>query len=42
MFLENGEHGSYSAEVTRDIMEAYFGLNENIQEDKTAKPYVNS
>lgn len=40
VFVENGEHGSYSAEITRDIMEAYFGLNENIQEDKTAKPYV--
>lgn len=42
VFIENGEHGSYSAEVTRDIMEAYFGLNENIEEDKTAKPYVNN
>lgn len=40
VFVENGEHGSYSAEITREIMEAYFGLNENIQEDKTAKPYV--
>ena len=42
VFIENGEHGSYSAEVTRDIMEAYFGLNEEIKEDKTAKPYVNN
>lgn len=42
VFIENGEHGSYSAGVTRDIMEAYFGLNEEIQEDKTAKPYINN
>ena len=40
VFIENGEHGSYSAEVTRDIMEAYFGLNDEVTEDKTAKPLV--
>ena len=31
----------YTAEVTKEIMEAYFGLNEEIVEDKTAKPYTN-
>lgn len=40
VFIENGEHGSYSAEVTKDIMEAYFGLNDEITEDKTAEPLV--
>lgn len=41
VFVENGAHGSYSAEVTKEIMEAYFGLNENIEENKIVKPYVN-
>lgn len=40
VFIENGEHGSYSAEVTKDIMETYFGLNDEITEDKTAEPLV--
>jgi len=40
VFVENGSHGYYSAEVTKEIMEAYFGLNENLDEDKTAKPYI--
>lgn len=42
VFVENGAHGYYTAEVTKEIMEAYFGLNEEIEEDKTAKPYVNN
>ncbi len=42
VFVENGAHGYYSAEVTKEIMEAYFGLNENLEEDKTALPYINS
>lgn len=41
VLVENGAHGYYSAEVTKEIMEAYFGLNEEIVEDKTAKPYTN-
>lgn len=41
VLVENGAHGYYSAEVTKEIMEAYFGLNEEIIEDKTAKPYAN-
>lgn len=40
VFVENGSHGYYSAEVTKEIMEAYFGLNEDLQEDKTVQPYV--
>lgn len=42
VFVENGAHGYYSAEVTKEIMEAYFGLNEEIEEDKIAKPYVDN
>ncbi len=41
VLVENGAHGYYSAEVTKEIMEAYFGLNEEIVENKTAKPYTN-
>ena len=41
VLVENGAHGYYSAEVTKEIMEAYFGLNEEIVEDKTTKPYTN-
>lgn len=40
VFVENGSHGYYSAEVTKEIMEAYFGLNEEIQEQKMIEPYV--
>ena len=40
VFVENGSHGYYSAEVTREIMEAYFGLNEEINEQNIAEPYV--
>ena len=39
--VENGGHGNYTAEVVRDIMEEYFGMNvQTIEEDMTAKPYV--
>lgn len=41
VFLENGNHGYHAARVAKDIMEKYFGLNEIISEDRTAKPYVN-
>ena len=40
VFLENGNHGYYSARIAKDIMEKYFGLNEIVSEDRTAKPYV--
>ena len=40
VFVENGSHGYYSAEVTKEIMEAYFGLNEEIKENEKVKPYI--
>jgi len=40
VFLENGNHGYHAARVAKDIMEKYFGINEVISEDRTAKPYV--
>ena len=41
VMVENGGHGNYTAEVVRDIMEEYFGMNvQTIEEDMTAKPYV--
>ena len=42
VLVENGSHGYYSAEVTKEIMEAYFGLNEQIEENKEVKPYINT
>lgn len=41
VMVENGGHGNYTAEVVRDIMEEYFGMNtETVQEDMKAKPYT--
>ena len=41
VMVENGGHGNYTAEVVRDIMEEYFGMNtQNVEEDMTAIPYV--
>lgn len=40
VFEENGGHGNYVAEVVRDIMETYFGFNEEIEDDKTAESYT--
>ena len=41
VMVENGGHGNYTAEVVRDIMEEYFGMNvQTIEEDMTAQPYV--
>ena len=40
VFVENGGHGYYSATVARAILESYFGTNEEIEEDRTAKPYT--
>lgn len=42
VFEENGGHGSYTAEVARDIIAEYFGMNAiNVKEDMTAQSYVN-
>ena len=41
VMVENGGHGNYTAEVVRDIMEEYFGMNtQNVEENMTAIPYV--
>lgn len=40
VFVENGGHGYYTATVARAIFESYFGTNEDIKEDRTAKPYT--
>ena len=40
VFVENGGHGYYTATVARAIFESYFGTNEEIEEDRTAKPYT--
>lgn len=41
VMVENGGHGNYTAEVVRDIMEEYFGMNtENVEEDMSATPYI--
>lgn len=41
VMVENGGHGSYTAEVVRDIMAEYFGMNAgNVVENMTAIPYV--
>lgn len=43
VIVENGGHGNYTAEVVRDIMEEYFGMNtQDVQEDMSAKPYTQS
>ncbi len=41
VMVENGGHGNYTAEVVRDIMQEYFGMNtQNVEEDMSAIPYV--
>lgn len=41
VMVENGGHGNYTAEVVRDIMAEYFGMNtQNVTEDMGAIPYV--
>ncbi len=41
VMVENGGHGNYTAEVVRDIMTEYFGMNtKNIEEDMGAIPYI--
>ena len=38
VMVENGAHGSYTAEVAREIIEEHFKLKEDVQEDITANP----
>ena len=41
VMVENGGHGNYTAEVVRDIMAEYFGMNvQDVQEDMSATPYI--
>ena len=41
VMVENGGHGNYTAEVVRDIMAEYFGMNtQNVDEDMSAIPYI--
>lgn len=40
VMVENGAHGSYTAEVTKEIIEEHFKLKEEAKEDVTAVPYT--
>lgn len=40
VFVENGGHGYYIANVAKSIFESYFGITEEIVEDRTAKSYT--
>lgn len=40
VFVENGGHGYYTANVARAIFERYFGTNEEIEENNEALPYT--
>ena len=42
VMIENGGHGNYAAEVTRDVLTQYFGMNENteVNESTLAIPLV--
>lgn len=41
VMVENGGHGNYTAEVVRDIMAEYFGMNtQNVEEDMSAIPFI--
>ena len=43
VMVENGGHGNYTAEVVRDIMGEYFGMNaQQVQEDMSAVNYNQS
>ena len=46
VMVENGGHGNYTAEVVRDIIAEYFGMNinksEEIKESNKAEPYGES
>ena len=43
VMVENGGHGNYTAEVAREIIAEYFGMNinsEEIKEDNSAERYT--
>ena len=42
VMIENGGHGNYAAEVARDVLTQYFGMNESTEVDESmeATPFV--
>ena len=42
VMIENGGHGNYAAEVARDVLTQYFGMNEStdVNESVLATPYI--
>ena len=42
IMIENGGHGNYAAEVARDVLTQYFGMNESTEVDESmeATPFV--
>lgn len=42
VMIENGGHGNYAAEVARDVLTQYFGMNESTSVDESilATPYI--
>lgn len=42
VMIENGGHGNYAAEVARDVLTQYFGMNESteVNESLSATPFV--
>lgn len=42
VMIENGGHGNYAAEVARDVLTQYFGMNEttSVEESTSAIPYT--
>ena len=42
VMIENGGHGNYAAEVARDVLTQYFGMNEKTEVDEStlAIPFV--
>ena len=42
VMIENGGHGNYAAEVARDVLTQYFGMNESteVNESMTTTPFV--
>ena len=42
VMIENGGHGNYAAEVARDVLTQYFGMNEStsVNESTQAIPLI--
>ena len=42
VMIENGGHGNYAAEVARDVLTQYFGMNAStdVNESTSAIPFV--